>query len=273
MNEISVVVNQTPGVIECNFDEIKEALARQMTAYTSLEVTEENIPESKKDLATLRKIRKAVDDRRKEIKKDFSKPYDEFEKRVKDILSVIDEPIGMIDSKLKEFEEKRVAERQAHLLKLYEDNIGEYAPFLTFEALKTPQWDNKTCTDATILSDISTARLAVRQDLDSIHALESEIEDKLIEAYRLSGNSLNAAISKNTQYIEAKRLAEKRVEEEQAKKEVHAAKEAQIVIEEPEKPETAEQPVEEYVTFIVSASDAEQVAEILSFNDIEYRRA
>ena len=47
MNEIEVKVSQTAGVIESNFEEIKEALGLQMTAYLELEVTENNIKERK----------------------------------------------------------------------------------------------------------------------------------------------------------------------------------------------------------------------------------
>lgn len=265
MNELDVIVRQTPGVIECNFDEIKEALVLQMTAYSSLEVTEENIPESKKDLATLRKIRKAVDDRRKEIKKTFNEPYDEFEKKVKEILGVIDEPIALIDDKLKGFEEKRIKERQAHLHELYEQNIGDLSEYLPFERVKTPQWDNKTCADTSILSDISAARQKVKQDFDVIHALQSDIENELFEAYRASGNDLSAAIKKNTSYIEAKQIAERRIAEEEKRREeerrqFEAVEHAPILA------------IRNDVTFTVSAYDADQVEAILQFNDIEYVR-
>ena len=103
MNDIEVKVTQTAGVIESNFEEIKEALGLQMTAYLELEVTEDNINERKADLATLRKICKAVDERKKEVKKGFMKPYEDFEKEVKDVLAVINEPINMIDTELKGF--------------------------------------------------------------------------------------------------------------------------------------------------------------------------
>ena len=79
MNDIEVKVTQTAGVIESNFEEIKEALGLQMTAYLELEVTKDNINERKADLATLRKIYKAVDERKKEVKKGFMKPYEDFE--------------------------------------------------------------------------------------------------------------------------------------------------------------------------------------------------
>ena len=49
-----------PVVIGGNFDEMQQALSNMMQAYAGLEVTEENIPERKKDVATLRKLKEAI---------------------------------------------------------------------------------------------------------------------------------------------------------------------------------------------------------------------
>lgn len=222
MNDLQVKVTQTPGKIICNFKEIKEALALQMTAYTTLEVTEEGQKEAKSDLATLRKIRKAVDDQRKAVKNEFMAPYTEFESEVKDLLAVIDEPINMIDSKLKEFDEKRIAEKQEHLHQLYEEGVGEYAEYLPYHMLASPKWNNATCKDTEIKYEISEAVLKVKTDIETIKMLGSEIEDQLLTAYKNAGNSLQAAIQKNNDYNQAKKLAEEKLKEEQLKAEAEA---------------------------------------------------
>ena len=219
MEELQVKVEQSPGIIKCNFEEIKEALKLQMTAYTSLEITESDIKERKADLATLRKIRKAVDDQRKAVKNEFIAPLNEFEESVKDLLSVIDEPIGMIDGKLKEFDAKRVAEKQGRLHELYEANIGEFAEYLPYEAIATKKWDNATYKDSDIIYDISEAVTKVRSDIDVIKALGSEIEKECLTAYKKAGNDLKAAIQKNNDYNAAKKLAEEKVKEESKKTE------------------------------------------------------
>jgi len=219
MNDLQVKVTQTPGKIICNFKEIKEALALQMTAYTTLEVTEEGQKEAKSDLATLRKIRKAVDDQRKAVKNEFMTPYTEFESEVKDLLAVIDEPINMIDSKLKEFDEKRIAEKQEHLHQLYEEGVGEYAEYLPYHMLASPKWNNATCKDTEIKYEISEAVLKVKTDIETIKMLGSEIEDQLLTAYKNAGNSLQAAIQKNNDYNQAKKIAEEKLKEEQLKEE------------------------------------------------------
>lgn len=226
MNDLEVKVQQQPGKIICNFKEIKEALEIQMTAYTSLEITEEGQKEAKADLATLRKIRKAVDDQRKAVKNEFMTPYNEFEKEVKDILAVIDAPITMIDTKLKEFDERRIEEKQQHLHELYEEAVGEYADYLPYHMLASPKWNNATCKDSDIRFTISEAVLKVKTDISTIKMLGSEIEDKLLEAYKESGNNLQAAIQKHNDYNEAKKLAEikaKAEAEEQIKKAVEEA--------------------------------------------------
>lgn len=214
MNDLEVKVQQQPGKIICNFKEIKEALEIQMTAYTSLEITEEGQKEAKADLATLRKIRKAVDDQRKAVKNEFMTPYNEFEKEVKDILAVIDTPITMIDTKLKEFDERRIEEKQQHLHELYEEAVGEYADYLPYHMLASPKWNNATCKDSDIRFTISEAVLKVKTDISTIKMLGSEIEDKLLEAYKESGNNLQAAIQKHNDYNEAKKLAEIKVKAE-----------------------------------------------------------
>lgn len=268
MNDLQVRVTQNPGSIDFNFQEIKEALAVQMTAYTSLEITEDRQKEAKKDLATLRKIRKAVDDQRKTVKNDFMKPYTDFEDSVKDLLSVIDEPINMIDGKLKEFEAKKVAEKQKHLNDLYETHIGEYREFLPYSVVANDKWTNATYSDKDIIYDISEAVTKVKSDLNAIKALHSEIEDECIQAYKNAWNNLAAAITKNSDYISAKERAEQKVREEQERK-----AELERQKEQPVEPPVVEKPFVEEPTFTFRVTGIEQITLVkkyLDFAEIKY---
>lgn len=218
MEELKVTVDQTPGKIECNFDEIEAALRNQMTAYADLEITEENIPERKADLATLRKIRGAVDDKRKEVKRDFDAPLKEFEGKVKSLTGILDEQIYRIHDGLNVFEQKRIAEKQAHNRELYEREVGGLAEYLPYESIRSDKWNNKTTTDTAIVAEIQEKVLRVNNDLAAIRALGSEIEEKLLATYKASGNQLSVAIQKNTEYMEAKRAAEERLKAEAERK-------------------------------------------------------
>ena len=283
MEELKIKVEQKPGVISANFDEIKEALDVQMTAYEDYTVTEDGIPEAKKDVATLRKIRTAIDDRRKEIKKEFSKPLTDFETEVKEMLSIIDKPINLINEKLDAFEVARKEEKKKHLEELYRQNIGELEEFLPFSKIYNPKWENKTVTDKDIISELSEHKAVIRSNLDAIRALSSEIEGECIKAYKVAGNDLAAAIKKNSDYLAAKQMAEQRVREEQERKAREEA-ERQAQIEAERKEEVKEVPIvesvtedlavanEQVVSFVISGKDnIEKARMILNLEDIPYK--
>ena len=104
MEEIKVVVQQEAACINFNYAEIKQQLEEQMEIYKGMEYTDDTIKEAKTDRATLNKLSKEIDDRRKAVKKEYNKPLDAFESQVKDLLSIIKEPIEIIDSKVKDYE-------------------------------------------------------------------------------------------------------------------------------------------------------------------------
>ena len=211
---LEFVAEVKPSEITCNFEDLKAALSTQMQAYAGLEITDENIPERKADIATLRKIRGAIEDKRKDIKKTYDAPLKEFEAQVKGLTEILDKEISRIDGAIKEFDQKRVEEKQAHIKELYDQNIGDLAEFLPLAAIKNPKWDNKTCADNAIVSDIQAMVIKVRNDLTAIKALNSPFEEKVIAAYKASGNQLAVAIQRNTEYLEAKAAAEQVVREE-----------------------------------------------------------
>ena len=260
MQELEVVAKQTAGKIDCNLDEIKDAVALQMTAYKELEVTESNIAERKSDLATLRKIYKAVDDKRKSIKKEFLQPYEEFEAQVKDVLSVINEPIGLIDGKLKEFDAKRVEEKQAHLHELYKANIEDLADFIPYEKVAKPQWNNKSYDDKDIIYDISEMKTKARVAIETVKALQSEIEGELLEIIKNNDFDITKAIQRHTQYVQDKAKIEAQIKEER-KPSAEAMGELNNVVQ-----------AFKTVHFIISKEDEEEVENLLNLSDIKFQK-
>ena len=286
MDELSVKVEQRPGEIKSNLDDLAAALINQMEAYKELEVTEDNIPERKKDLATLRKMSKAIDDRRKEVKKTWDAPLKEFESKVKDVTGIIDKQITRIDGDIKEFDRKRVAEKQEKIKSLYEEEVGEYAVYLPLSVIKSSKWDHKTCGETEIRSDLQEMVLKVKSDLSAIKALNSEFEEKLLNAYKASGNQLSVAIQKHTDYTEAKIATEKALKEEQERKEREEAErrareeeqrriESERAWKDQEHIQVADElpfPMNEpvFIVKVTGLEDIEALKQFLTFSDIKY---
>ena len=264
MKDLQISVLQTPGKIETNFAELEAQLRLQMQAYEELEVTEENIPERKSDVATLRKIRKAIDDRRKDVKKLYSQPLADFEGKVKNLTGIIDEQISRINEGLSAFETKRKQEKQAHVVELYKANIGDFEEFLPLQKIQSPQWLNKTCSDNEIIGDIQTMTLQVQNDLNVIHSLGSEIEEELIRAYRLAGNSLGAAVKRNADYQQAALFAVQKAQEAASK-----AKVAEAPKEQAEKPtEPKNEPFMNEPVMTIRVRGQEDITALQTFLDL-----
>lgn len=88
MNELQVVVQTTPATLRWNFEELKLALAAEMDRYKGMIYTDEAIKSAKQDVADLRRLRKEVEDRRKEIKTACMEPYTVIEAQAKELTAI-----------------------------------------------------------------------------------------------------------------------------------------------------------------------------------------
>lgn len=202
---------KTPAVIDGNFAEVKQGLENMMTAYGEIVVTEDNIPDCKKDVATLRKIKAAIDGKRKEVKKEHEKPLKEFEAKCKELTAVIDKEVNRINAALDGYEVKRIAEKAQVIKALYTENIGEYSEYLPLERIWQKNWNNKTCTEKEITADIQQMVLTVKQETSVINQTCGEFVDDCLAVYRQSGNNLQAAMTRRSDLVTAKERAEQAV--------------------------------------------------------------
>ena len=215
MNDLKVAVKYNPGVIVFeNFDEIKAALTEQMEVYKNLEVTDETLKESKKDVATLRKIKKAVEDRRKEIKNEFMDPYTGLEKQVKELTALIDEPIAIITKKSDVFEQRRIEEKRLHIREMWNENIK--VPNADISVFYNPSWENVTTTDTSIKSDISQLNVNYESGVQTLKAFEDVGEAEIEQAIKVFVSNkldLSKAVAEINHFREHKKMME-----EQAKR-------------------------------------------------------
>jgi hypothetical protein len=217
MNELQILVQQNPGVISTNFDDIKTKLSAQMQIYKELEVTEENKPERKKDIATLRKMTKAVNDKKVEIKNEFMKPYTVFEENVKALIEIINEPIGILDNQVKEFEEKQRLQKQTDIKAAFDVIIAGYTDLIDEIGLITiydNRWENATASMKSVKEDITAKLEKIHNDVTLIKSMVSE---KAEEALSLFWGDLDVtkAVTMINRYKAQKHEIEKKMQEQQ----------------------------------------------------------
>ena len=232
MQEINLLVEQKDGSIETNFEEIKAALAAGLEEYKGMVFTAESQPEAKKTVASLRKLKKAMNDRRIEIKKKFMEPYTNFEAQVKELDKLIDEPIDFISGQIEEFERRRVEAKKAMICEIYTGIMAEHGTvmeYLPLDRIYDSRWENSTTTQKAITEAITAHVEHVEKDLDTIRAMESEFEDKGLAKYRATLELSDAITAMNQYQKQKEEILRRQAEEEQRK--------AALVHEEPVVPE------------------------------------
>lgn len=254
MEEIRVNVEQKNGVIGFNFEEIKEKLNSELEIYKNMIFTEDSKTEAKKTIASLRKLKKSVNDKKLEVKKSFMIPYTNFENQVKELDKLIDEPIIFINNQVEEFERKRVEEKKAMISEIYTEIMAEHeeaSGYLPLQRIYDSKWENATTTKKAITETITERVDHVEKDLGIIRSMESEFEDKGIEKYKTT-LELSDAIEVMNQYQKQKEEILRRQEEEakrKAEEEARKASETDSVIDTPiqEAPVTQTAPEEKFI--------------------------
>lgn len=250
MEELSVVIKQKNGVIDfSNFEELKKQLSGYLEEYKSMSFTEERKAEAKSAMVDLRKLKKAVNDRKIEVKKQCMQPYDEFEVKTKELLTLIDEPILLIDSQVQAFEKKRIAERKQIIQEIYVEKSGDLAEYATLSSVYSDKWENSSTSKKKIEEELEQAFLGVRMDVESLKLMRvnQDIVQYALEQYK-KGNTAVESMKKANEFAELTERMEKaeaeRKEREAKEMEARIRKEEEAVavakavaeVQEPEKP-------------------------------------
>lgn len=188
-----------PAVIDFNFEELRGWLGSQLSHYNALVVTEDTIKEGKEERAKLNKLKTAVEDRRKEVKKLCLAPYESFEAKCKELVGMIDEASNSIDGQVKSFEEAEKAEKRAAIEAAYGEYAGDMAGLLPLEKIFNQKWLNKTVLLAAAVAEMQAIIGKARNDIKVIRAMSCACEDQMVSAY-LERLDMSAALMEKNRY-------------------------------------------------------------------------
>ena len=151
-----LTIAHKPGTIECDFKGLNAYVESQIQKYDGLVVTEEQIKDAEKNMADLNKMKDLIEDRRKEIKKEITIPYTEFEKNIKPIVKRIDEVRGKIKEQVDAFKEQEKAEKKKRICDWWKENGKQNIPI---EKIWNEQWLNKGTSDKQWQADLKQRKV------------------------------------------------------------------------------------------------------------------
>lgn len=210
--------------IDWNFEELKSEITEKADYYANLVYTPDQIGIAKKEVAGLRKFIKAIENKRKEIKKQVMIPYTGFEEEEKELVSILNQAVSNIDGQIKEYNETIRSEKLEKVKEIYAKTIGGLADIVTFDKIFKESWLNVSTTLKSITNEITEIRDKIDNDLVVINADTSPYAYEMKEEY-LKNFDLTAAVNKKQQLEEtAKKKAlfeeQQRKEEEQKKQQL-----------------------------------------------------
>lgn len=176
------------------FDELRIDLKNRLNKYNSLVVTENAIQDAKSDRANLNKLKKAINDEKIKLKKEA---FDTFENQCKDLVALIDEAVGNIDTQVKIFEQKA---KDNKLMKLKDMWAGkEIANIIEYEQVHNEKWLNASATETSIDKAMNEIVDKYNSDVNILSSfIQSDEEYKYgIELYNKSLD-LSSVINKIT---------------------------------------------------------------------------
>lgn len=196
-----LVVTYSPSVISANFDAMEDSIRAKVADYEGAKydlTKDESIKEAKNDRLYLNGLKKEIEERRKAVKREYNKPLAAFEKRCKEITSIIDGASDGIKAQLDQAEEDRKSRAMAKLKEHYETFAELLAPVVPYERLHEKQWLNKGFGEVKAKKALEAKVSAVARDWDTLKAQRDSMahyevaERELFRTLDL-GAALNAA--------------------------------------------------------------------------------
>lgn len=219
-NKLIIMFNPHPGSVDENINQVHEQVRSWLASFpTDLSnCTESDIASMKSNCASLRSGKKTIEEERKRIKKEYLKPLDEFEAKVKPITVEIDKAIDMYKSKLDEYESIRCETKHKEITEWWNAHRN---PMMKPDISLV--WDdrylNKTGIGESWQKDLQSKIEKIDADLSVIGSMSSNMDQLNFVSARYSEHlDLSRAISEWNEHVEALRRTEELRERAEAER-------------------------------------------------------
>lgn len=188
MKDMELITRQEPGLVEFyNFESLKAMLEAELQRYQNIAYNENDLKEAEADQKKLKKLKKAIDDKRKEIKKIYMQPYEIVEEQTKELTALIDEPLKAIGVYLENAKEAEKEQKRQEIRSFYDKEaapLGELANSLFGSpSFWNPKWDLKSTKAKTWQDEVREKIAQAAADVSSLQSAGGEHAPALIAKY------------------------------------------------------------------------------------------
>lgn len=200
-------VKNLPQILS-NVKELGEWAKRQTEADRNLILsTDKDFETAKKRCADINRVVKSIEDKRKQVKKEYNAPYDMFEQELKEVTAVLNATRDNLWGQITKAEQEMKDKLEKHYRNYFESKVEEngISSYRTWSQIFDAKWLNKGRKANTVLEEIDGKIATVKNELTAIKALQSEFESVLLVRYA-EGHTMADIITYNSR-IKAKKQA------------------------------------------------------------------
>lgn len=172
-----------------NFEQIKKDLTTSLEEYKTFKVTPETYAEAKSKKAALNNFEKTLNNAKKDIKKQYMLPYDNFELQMKELMGLVSEVSETINEGVKQLDD--VAKNAKRLeIEMFANEIKLFIPL---DKCYKQEWENKTYKIETIYDELLQLKAQLDDGLKYIEnsvanddlMLKARIKERFLETLNL----------------------------------------------------------------------------------------
>lgn len=226
--QLEVTSYELPSAISFNYEELKNTLMEKCHTYETMVYGDDQIKQAKSDRADLNKLKKALNDERIRLEKEYMIPFNEFKDKINEIIAIIDKPASLIDARVKEYEQKKKEEKREQIKALFDEaGLPEY---ITLDKVWDESWLNSSVSLSRIKDCLKDIAFRDEQAMQMINNLP-EFAFEAAEYYKKSLD-ITAAVAKASEHAQMEK-AKKAAEEEAARRAAEETKAVEVVDEIP----------------------------------------
>lgn len=212
--------------IEWNYEELKKYALVKSAEYQSIAYTDADVADMKKDRADINRFIIALENARKDKKKEYLAPYEKFEAQVKDALAPLRQTSALIGQKLDEVEQQYRAGRREKMREYYQEYVGDLRGIIPFDKTVKDEYYKRAFSDKKLKQAYMDFFGRIREEMKALDELPERFRDKAVLKYAETF-SLSDALREGKRLEELEKVMEERRKKQEEERWAAAAREAE----------------------------------------------
>lgn len=166
-------VQHLPAIepIRFNYEELKAELTARVSEYKTVVYTADTIKSAKADRASLNALKKAMNDERIRLEREYMQPFSDFKTKVQELCGIVDDAARAIDVQIKDFEDLKKKEKYDAVMAACQDILWNKYEWVLPQEIWNDRWLNASYSMKQVRADLEDWGKKIESDMGMLSRL------------------------------------------------------------------------------------------------------